>query len=68
MFGEDRLVLAGTEADGLLRSDDAGATWHRPPSLVDQGITAVTFSTRYPSRPTIAAAVEERAPAPLFDA
>jgi len=54
-FAHDRLVLAGTEADGLLRSDDAGSTWHRPPGLVDQGVTAVTFSTR---RPTIAAAVE----------
>ena len=57
-FAADRLVLAGTEADGLLRSDDAGSTWHRPDSLVDQGVTAVAFSTRYPSRPTIAAAVE----------
>ena len=51
-------MLAGTEADGLLRSDDAGSTWHRPDALVDQGVTAVTFSTRYPSKPTIAAAVE----------
>ena len=49
-FAEDRLVLAGTEADGLLRSDDAGSTWHRPDALVDQGVTAVTFSTRYPSK------------------
>jgi len=57
-FADDRLVLAGTEADGLLRSDDAGGTWHRPASLTDQGVTAVAFSTRYPSKPTIAAATE----------
>jgi len=57
-FADDRLVLAGTEADGLLRSEDAGATWHRPPALADQGVTAVAFSTRYPSKPTIAVAIE----------
>jgi photosystem II stability/assembly factor-like uncharacterized protein len=57
-FADDRLVLAGTEADGLLRSDDAGGTWHRPAELVDQGIAALAFSTRYPSKPTIVAAVQ----------
>jgi photosystem II stability/assembly factor-like uncharacterized protein len=57
-FGDDRLVLAGTEADGLVRSTDAGSTWDRPASLVDQGVTALAFSSRYPSKPTIAAAIE----------
>ncbi len=57
-FADDRLVLAGTEADGLLRSDDAGGTWHRPAGLADQGITAIAFSTRYPSKPRIAAAAQ----------
>jgi len=57
-FADDRLVLAGTEADGLLRSEDAGATWRRPASLVDEGVTAVAFSSRYPSKATIAVAIE----------
>ena len=56
-FADDHLVLAGTEADGLLISDDAGTTWHRPAALIDHGVTAVAFSTRYPSTPTIAAAI-----------
>jgi photosystem II stability/assembly factor-like uncharacterized protein len=55
-FADDRLVLAGTEADGLLRSEDAGATWEVVPELAEQGVTAIAFSTRYPERPVIAAA------------
>ncbi len=57
-FADDRLVLAGTEADGLLRSEDAGATWHRPAPLVGEGVTAIAFSTFYPSKPTVAAATQ----------
>lgn len=57
-FAEDRLVLAGTEADGLLRSDDAGSTWARPPALLGHGVAAVAYSTRYASNYAIAAATE----------
>src|SRR5260370_33578867 len=43
-FAEDRLVLAGTEAHGLLRSDDGGATWPRPPSMAGRSVPAPAFS------------------------
>ncbi len=57
-FHEDRLVLAGTEANGLLRSDDAGATWQRVSSTAAGSVTAVAFSSRYPSMRTVAVATE----------
>src|SRR5260370_1832206 len=65
-FAEDRLVLAGTEAHGLLRSDDGGTTWHRPPSMADRSVTALAFSVSETpigqatgeARRTIAAATE----------
>jgi len=44
-FGDDRLVLAGTEADGLLVSRDAGDIWEGVPALARQGVTAIAFST-----------------------
>jgi photosystem II stability/assembly factor-like uncharacterized protein len=40
-FVDDHLVVAGTEADGLLRSTDGGNTWHSPPSLSTGGVTAL---------------------------
>jgi len=43
-FEDDRLVLVGTEADGLLRSDDAGATFEPVPELAERGISALTIS------------------------
>jgi len=54
-FAEDGLVLAGTEADGLLRSTDSGTIWHRPPGLAAGGVAALAFDT--PGR-TVAAATE----------
>jgi photosystem II stability/assembly factor-like uncharacterized protein len=45
-FGEDRIVLAGTESDGLLRSDDGGAHWSPVSDLRDRSVTAIVFSTR----------------------
>jgi hypothetical protein len=41
---DNRLVLAGTEADGVLRSDDAGDSWRSIDSLSGQGVTALAFS------------------------
>src|SRR5947208_2579410 len=32
-FAEDRVLLAGTEDHGLLRSDDAGRSWEQLPEL-----------------------------------
>lgn len=55
-FAEDALVLAGTEADGLLRSDDGGATWEIVPDLASQGVTALAFSEGTDGQRTIAAA------------
>jgi photosystem II stability/assembly factor-like uncharacterized protein len=49
------LVLAGTEADGLLRSTDGGATWHRPSGLDEGGVAALAFDS---ARRTVAAATE----------
>ena len=43
-FGQDKLVLAGTEAHGLLRSDDGGARFAAVPELADHGISALAFS------------------------
>jgi photosystem II stability/assembly factor-like uncharacterized protein len=49
-FGDDRLVLAGTEAHGLLRSRDAGTTWEVVPELAERGITTLAFSAANPAR------------------
>jgi photosystem II stability/assembly factor-like uncharacterized protein len=43
-YPHDRLILAGTESDGLWRSDDGGATWDRVPGLPAGGIGAIAFS------------------------
>jgi photosystem II stability/assembly factor-like uncharacterized protein len=43
-FENDRLVLVGTEADGLLRSDDAGVTFEPVPDFAGRGISALTIS------------------------
>jgi photosystem II stability/assembly factor-like uncharacterized protein len=58
-FANDRLVLAGTEADGLLRSDDGGATWHSVPGLSDGGVSAITFAAHPGGASFIAAATAE---------
>ncbi len=46
VFARDRLVLAGTESDGLWRSDDGGTNWDLVPGLPAGGIGAVTFTPR----------------------
>jgi hypothetical protein len=43
-FEADRLVLAGTEADGLLVSRDAGDRWESVAALAGQGVTAIAFA------------------------
>jgi photosystem II stability/assembly factor-like uncharacterized protein len=58
-FADDQLVLAGTEADGLLRSDDAGQTWEVVADLGSQGITALAFSSPRDGQRTIAAATAD---------
>ncbi len=45
-FARDQLVFAGTECDGLWRSDDGGANWDAVPGLPDGGIGAIAFSSR----------------------
>jgi ligand-binding sensor domain-containing protein len=42
--GPNRLVVAGTEADGLVWSQDGGATWQAPRDLVGRSVTAVAIS------------------------
>jgi photosystem II stability/assembly factor-like uncharacterized protein len=44
--GPNRLVVAGTEADGLACSRDGGATWQSPPDLSTRSVTAVAISRR----------------------
>lgn len=44
-FGTDGLIFAGTEDDGLLRSDDAGATWEAVTGVENRSVTAVAFSS-----------------------
>lgn len=51
-FADNGLVLAGTEADGLWRSDDGGARWAAVPALVGGSVAAIAIS----ARGTIAAA------------
>jgi photosystem II stability/assembly factor-like uncharacterized protein len=48
------LVLAGTEADGLLRSDDTGDTWTSDAAFGTRGVAAVAYS----ANGTIAAATD----------
>ena len=43
-FAVDRLVLAGTEARGLLISRDGGGQWEEVPELARAGVTAVAFT------------------------
>lgn len=43
-FDKDRTVFAGTEADGLLRTVNAGASFSPIPELADRGISALTLS------------------------
>jgi len=57
-FADDGLVLGGTETHGLLRSVDAGTTWHRPAALKDRCVTALAFATAGRVQRTIAAATE----------
>jgi ligand-binding sensor domain-containing protein len=42
--GPNRLVVAGTEADGLVWSQDGGTTWQSPPDLSARSVTAVAIS------------------------
>src|SRR5262249_22780278 len=43
-FANGRLVFAGTESDGLLRSDDGGTHWEPVPDMPARGVTAVAVS------------------------
>jgi photosystem II stability/assembly factor-like uncharacterized protein len=45
-LGPDRLVVAGTEADGLLCSEDGGTNWDQPVELAERSVTAVAISAR----------------------
>jgi photosystem II stability/assembly factor-like uncharacterized protein len=44
-FALDRVVLAGTEADGLWRSDDGGTSWIPVSGMEAGGISAIAFSS-----------------------
>jgi photosystem II stability/assembly factor-like uncharacterized protein len=55
-FGTDGLIFAGTEDDGLLRSDDAGATWEGVTGVESRSVTAVAFSS---GAPRIAVATDQ---------
>jgi photosystem II stability/assembly factor-like uncharacterized protein len=43
-FATDKTVYAGTEADGLFRSDDAGNTWEEIEALTGRSVAALAFS------------------------
>jgi len=58
-FAHDRLVLAGTESDGLWRSDDGGTNWDLVPGLPAGGIGAVTFTPRDAESRHIAVATDD---------
>ena len=42
-FAEDRVILAGTEDHGLLRSDDAGRSWEQAPGLQSRMVNSLFF-------------------------
>src|SRR5687767_11349845 len=44
---DERVVLAGTQGDGLWRSDDAGCTW-KPHALEAMTIKSIAFSASQP--------------------
>src|SRR5581483_2215705 len=52
--GRDRLVVAGTEGDGVLYSADGGANWEQPVDLAERSVTAIALS----ARGTLAAATD----------
>ncbi|HEY1296724.1 MAG TPA: hypothetical protein VGJ60_26905, partial [Chloroflexota bacterium] len=43
-FAEDHLVLAGTESDGLFRSEDGGVQWEPVAGVSGRSVTALAFS------------------------
>jgi photosystem II stability/assembly factor-like uncharacterized protein len=57
-YAHDRLALAGTESDGLLRSDDGGGHWEAVPGLDGRSVTALAFSKQYAANATMAAATD----------
>src|SRR6185436_17507754 len=47
-LAEDDIVLAGTETDGLLRSEDCGLSWSGASAgLLDLNVTAVSLSPAF---------------------
>lgn len=58
-FARDRLVLAGTERDGLWRSDDGGATWNVVPGPPAGGIGAIAFSPHGAESRLVAVATDD---------
>ncbi|MCC6174978.1 MAG: hypothetical protein IT305_06710 [Chloroflexi bacterium] len=43
-FERDRLILAGTEEQGLLRSEDGGRSWETVTDLANCGVNGIAFS------------------------
>lgn len=58
-FADDRLVLAGTEGEGLWRSDDGGNRWDLVPGLPTGRIDAIAFSSGDADARLIAVATAE---------
>lgn len=58
LFPRDRFLLAGTEGDGLWRSDDGGGTWDLVAGLPAGRIDALAFSPRDAAPRLVAAATE----------
>jgi hypothetical protein len=53
-FPSHPVILAGTEADGLLRSPDGGGTWHSVGTLAGRSVTALAWR----SESTVAAGTD----------
>lgn len=45
-FPEDRVILAGTEDHGLLRSDDGGRSWQSVPALASRMVNSLSLSAQ----------------------
>lgn len=63
---DSAVLWLGSAHDGLWRSADRGATWHRVPDLPEAGVTTVFTRPGHPRELFAAFVIEDAAAAPLW--